>query len=88
MAKYPESHQRIIRGGSGCWKLANPLWSFGVLFTALGVVAAAAQITLSLGAAPWFLVAVVAFVASLAHYLIWAVGVYLEAVEAGSEKEK
>jgi len=57
-------------------------WVLGIIFAILGIAADAANGTLGLESASWFLLAIAMFVASIPCYLGWAVGVYVDIKEA------
>jgi len=54
----------------------------------VGVIAAAREIMLGLGAANWLLLATAAFVASIPCCIAWIAGLFLHAIEAESKQEK
>ena len=66
---------RMAIWGGACWIL-------GAVFAVLGIIADAANGTLGLESASWFLLSIALFVASLSWYIGWAVAVYLEAKPA------
>ena len=72
---------------AGVWAMwGGVCWILGVVFAVLGVIGDAMNATLGLEPISWFLLAIAAFVASIPCYLGWAVGVYVDTIEAKKEK--
>ena len=69
---------------SGC----RICWILGIVFALVGVIAAAREIMLGLGASNWLLLATAAFVASIPCCIAWIAGLFLHAIEAESKQEK
>ena len=81
-----KSHEWIV-GKGGMWAAwGGACWILGLVFAILGVIADAMNATLGLEPSSWFLLAIAAFVASIAEYLGWAVAVYVDAKEAKKEE--
>ena len=53
-------------------------WFLGAVFAVLGVVGDAVNLTIGLESISWFLLAIVAFVASITSFIGWAVAWYLK----------
>ena len=66
---------------------AHICWFLGVIFAVLGIIADAAN-TLGLEPTSWFLLAVVAFLASIIWFFGVALAWYLRTTEAKSKKEE
>jgi hypothetical protein len=72
---------------AGIWALwGGACWILGVVFAALGIVADAINTAIGLESSTWLLLAIAAFVASIAEYIGWAVGVYVETKETKKEE--
>jgi len=84
---YQEERKHAMVGVSNHSKLARFCFSLGVIFAILGVIAAAANVALGLGATNWLLLAVVVCGLGLIMMVFWAIGVYLHSMEAKSKKE-
>ena len=66
-------------------KQAHIWWFVGIIFAVLGIIGDAANITLGLEPTSWFLLAVVAFLASITYFIGWAVAWYLKTTKAEKE---
>jgi len=61
---------------AGMWAVGGGVcWMLGLIFAILGVIAEATNATLGLTPMSWYLLAIALFVASVAEYIGWAVGV-------------
>ena len=85
---YQEERKNVTTGlGRHGWS-CRISWLLGVLFAVLGVIAAAVDITLGLGATNWLLLSIAAFASATANMIALAAGLNICAIEAKSEKEK
>jgi len=83
-----KDHKGIINKG-GAWTMAGGFCFFlGIAFAVLGVIGDAIDSTLGLEPISWFLLAIAVLVISAIWYFSWGVAVYVDAIEAKSEKEK
>jgi hypothetical protein len=87
MASYSELSERFKRDVGLCDKVRGAFVYAGFLFTLLGVICDAADVTLGLKSISWFLLAVVSFLASVTPNINWAVAMYLHSIEKGKKKE-
>ncbi len=61
---------------AGMWAVWGGIcWSLGLIFAILGVIAETTDASLGLTPLSWYLLAIALFVASVAEYIGWAVGV-------------
>jgi len=86
MARHWEDREKIKVGIGSEGKWGHIFWFAAALFAVLGIVGDAANVTLGLEPMSWFLLAIVAFLASITFFIGWAVSWYLETTEA-KEKE-
>ncbi len=63
-------------------------WFLGCLFAVLGLIAAAADITLGLGTTAWLLLAIAAFLAGMPMLITWALAMRLLGIEAETKKKE
>jgi hypothetical protein len=77
MAQHWEDREKMKAslGGSGKW--GHIFWYFAAVFALLGVIGDAANATLGLEPASWFLLAMTTFLASITFFIGWAVSWYL-----------
>lgn len=85
---YKEEREHVTTGLSAHGWTCRICWFIGVVFAVLGAVAAAADITLGLGATNWLLLAIAAFLAGITNCIAFAASLNIYAIEAKSEKEK
>ncbi|MBA7496027.1 hypothetical protein ES702_06625 [subsurface metagenome] len=71
---------RASLGSQGKW--AHVWWFIGVIFAVVGIIGDAANVTLGLEPTSWFLLAIVAFLASITYFIGLAISWYLETKEA------
>lgn len=62
-------------GASGKW--GHIFWFLAAIFAILGIISDAVNATLGLEPISWFLLAIAAFLASITHFIGWAVSWYL-----------
>jgi hypothetical protein len=72
-----EDREQIKRGIGLQGLLGDVCFLLGVVFAVLGVIGDAVNVTLGLEPMSWFLLAIVACLASLAFFIGWAMGLYL-----------
>ena len=86
MERYATSRE-LIAGKATMWAmLGGVCWFLGVIFAILGIVAAAIDAAIGLGAMNWFLLAIATLMTSAIWYLSWAVAIYLRTTEAKKEE--
>ena len=85
---YKEEREHVTTGLGGHAWTCRICWLLGLIFAALGVIAAAADITLGLGATNWLLLSIAAFASATANMVALAAGLNICAIEAKSEKYK
>ena len=61
-------------------------WWLGATFAVLGIVAGAKNIAIGLQPIHWLVLAIVAFVAGMPHWLTWATAIHLLGI--GGKKEE
>ena len=66
--------------GHGCWFLS-------AIFALIGIIAAAADIAIGLGAVVWFLLAILTMVASIPFFLGMVLAWYLETTSTKKEEK-
>ena len=69
---------RASLGKNGRW--AHMWWYLAVIFAILGIISDAVNAPLGLEPISWFLLAIVAFVASIPSFIGWAVAWYLKTI--------
>jgi len=69
---------------SGLW--GHACWFLGAIFAIIGIIAAATDSAIGLGAVAWFLLAIFIMVAGIPFYLGLAIAWYLETTEAKKEE--
>ena len=65
---------------TGLW--GHACWLISIIFAILGIIAAAANVTLGLGAVGWFLLAIFTIVAGIPFFIGLALSWYLETTKA------
>ena len=86
MVKRWTDHKTIIGMAGSSMMMGHIWWLLGVVFTIIGIVAAAIDAAIGLGAMNWFLLAIVAFLAGMSYFIYWAVAIYLRTTEAKKEE--
>jgi hypothetical protein len=73
-----EDREKVKAGirSSGLW--GDICWFLGIVFAILGIIAAAMDAPIGLGATNWFLLAAVALLTSVTFFISWAVAWYLK----------
>ena len=80
---YHWEDRKRLRGGIRSSGLAGHIcWYLGATFAVIGIVAAAKNAAVGLGATNWFLLAIVVLVMGIAFFMGWTLGWYLETAEA------
>jgi len=83
MAKLPCADREQVKASLGSSGLGGHIcWFLGAIFAVLGIISDAMNTSLGLEPISWFLLAIAAFLASLAYLIGWAVSWYLETTEA------
>ena len=88
MARHWENPEHVKAGVGGMGWLAHICWFLGIVFAVLGIIAAAANITLGLGATNWLLLAIAVLGVGIFPSIGWALGLYLNVIEAKGKKEE
>ncbi len=85
---YQKEREHVTIGLGAHGGMCRICWFIGVIFAVLGVIAAAADITLGLGATNWLLLSIAAFASAIVNCIAFAAGLNICAIEAKSKKEK
>jgi len=85
---YEEERKHVMTGVGGHGQTCRVCWILGVIFAVVGVIAAAANVALGLGATNWLLLAIAAFLAAIGNCIPHAAGLCLHALEAKGRKEE
>jgi len=81
MARHWEDREYLKANIGSGGMAAHACLFLGVLFAVVGVIGDAANMTLGLEPASWFLLAIVAILASITFFIGWAVAWYLKTTE-------
>lgn len=85
---YEKEREHVTTGLSGHAWMCRICWFLGLIFAVLGVIAAAADITLGLGATNWLLLSIAAFASATANMIALAAGLNIFAIEAKGKQDK
>ena len=85
---YKEEREHVTTGLGGHGWSCRISWLLGVAFAVLGVIAAAADTTLGLGAPNWLLLSIAAFASATANMIALAAGLNIFAIEAKGKQNK
>ncbi|HEY33518.1 MAG TPA: hypothetical protein G4O10_10500 [Dehalococcoidia bacterium] len=75
------NHEWIVSMGSKWSMWGGMCWTLGIIFALIGIIGDAANTNPGLAPISWFLLAVAAFVSSIAWYIGWAVAVYIDVLK-------
>ena len=81
-----EDREKMIASIGSNGLMAHIFWFAGFVFVILAIIADAANVTLGLTSAGWFLLAIAAFLASLFPTAGWVVAWYL--ITTGAKKKE
>ena len=77
---------KAIRGTAGVCRTGGIVsYLLAVVLALLGVIGEAIDVTLGLEPMSWYLLAIAAFLSSIAWYIGWAVGIHIDVIEGKRE---
>ena len=82
MAAHWANREKMRANLSSSGKWGHIWWFLAMVFAVLGIIADAVNGSLGLEAASWFLLAIIALLASVTMFIGWAVSWYLETTAA------
>ena len=86
MTQHWADREKMKANLSASGRMGHIYWFIAIIFAIVGIIGDAANVTLGLEPASWFLLAIITLLASITFFIGWAVSWYLNTI-ATQKKE-